>query len=122
VVGDTLQAVKNHAYCNLLESPGEADITAHVNFSSIADEMMASGLTVHGAVSQAQWLNTLNATIRFDLLIDVATRNGDNDTVQKIQSDRQRLMGQNTKKGQMGALFKVIAFTSNPAINLAGFS
>ena len=31
-LGDTLQAVKNHEYCDIFVSPGEADITAHVDF------------------------------------------------------------------------------------------
>ena len=122
MAGDTLQAVRSHTYCNILETPGAVDITAHVNFARTSDQMMQAGLTVHGPVSQGDWLNRLNATIRFGQLIDMARQNGDDDTVQKLRSDSQRLLGNNTDKHEMGALFKVIAFTSSASINLAGFS
>ncbi len=35
-VGDTLQAVKAHRYEDVLASPGEADLTAHVDFAALA--------------------------------------------------------------------------------------
>lgn len=31
-VGDTLQALRRHRYEDVLASPGEADLTAHVDF------------------------------------------------------------------------------------------
>ncbi len=34
--GDTLQAVKAHQYAPVLETPGEADLTAHVDFAALA--------------------------------------------------------------------------------------
>ena len=117
VAGDTLQAVKKHRYCDLLETPGEADITAHVNFAKISDQMMAKDLTVHGPVSQGDWLNALGISQRHGQLLDVASP----EQAQKLRSDLQRLTGTNTKNNEMGALFKVIAFSSNPSINLSGF-
>jgi NADH dehydrogenase [ubiquinone] 1 alpha subcomplex assembly factor 7 len=33
--GDTLQAMKNGQYVNVLETPGEADLTAHVDFTAL---------------------------------------------------------------------------------------
>jgi NADH dehydrogenase [ubiquinone] 1 alpha subcomplex assembly factor 7 len=35
--GNTLQAMKNGNYVDVFESPGEADLTAHVNFTALRD-------------------------------------------------------------------------------------
>ena len=32
-IGDTLQAVRAHAFANPFENPGEQDLTAHVDFA-----------------------------------------------------------------------------------------
>lgn len=122
VAGDTLQAVKNHQYCDIFETPGEADITAHVNFAEISSVAMSKNMTVHGPVSQGEWLKRLGITIRADQLIQNATEKQRRD----IGSALDRLVGveKNMKdgRGQMGALFKVIAFSSNSNIQLAGLS
>jgi SAM-dependent MidA family methyltransferase len=34
--GDSFQAVRRHAYADPLEAPGEADLTAHVDFEALA--------------------------------------------------------------------------------------
>ena len=48
--GDTLQAVGEHAFVNPLESPGEVDLTAHVDFQAfgLAAESMGEGDLAHG--------------------------------------------------------------------------
>ncbi len=43
-VGDTLQAVRRHEYEDMLASPGEADLTAHVDFPALAAAAHAQGL------------------------------------------------------------------------------
>jgi NADH dehydrogenase [ubiquinone] 1 alpha subcomplex assembly factor 7 len=118
VAGDTLQAVKNHQYCGVLESSGEADLTAHVNFSKITEEIMANGLTVHGPVSQADFLKRLGIEARAEILSQHATDKQRVDLGLALK----RLTGEKTQDGEMGALFKVIAFSSDPQSNLAGFS
>ena len=35
-IGDTLQAVRAHAYDGIFDHPGEADLTSHVDFSALA--------------------------------------------------------------------------------------
>lgn len=32
---DSLQAIKQHKFCGLLEQPGRADLSAHVDFGAI---------------------------------------------------------------------------------------
>ena len=41
--GDTFQAVRAHQYTDPLTAPGEADLTAHVDFSSLAKTAADAG-------------------------------------------------------------------------------
>ena len=41
--GDTLQAVRGHAYADPLAEPGEADLTAHVDFAALARAAIDAG-------------------------------------------------------------------------------
>lgn len=117
VGGDTLQAVKNHGFCDVLDSPGEVDITAHVNFAEISRMAMENNMTVHGPVSQGDFLNRLGMGVRVEKLTQNATPAQRVDIAAAVK----RLTGKNTKDGEMGELFKAIAITSDPAIDLAGF-
>lgn len=117
IPGDTLQALKDHKYQDILLSPGEVDITAHVNFAKISDQIMTNNLTVHGPVSQAGFLRRLGMEARADILSQNATDKQRVDLALALK----RLTGEKTQDGEMGALFKVIAFSSDPNINLAGF-
>lgn len=65
-VGDSLQALRNHAYEHPLTSPGEADLTAQVDFDNVAFNVRTVGetdgnqpLTIDGPVVQAQFLASL---------------------------------------------------------------
>lgn len=118
VAGDTIQALKNHRFCGVLDTPGESDITAHVNFARLADFAMEKEMTVHGPVSQGDYLRRIGIVERAESLRLNATdqQRGDIDAALK------RLAGNDTKGGDMGELFRVIAFSSDPAIELAGFA
>ncbi len=52
--GDTLQAVGGHAFVNPLESPGEVDLTAHVDFQAFALAAESMGARVTGPIEQAR--------------------------------------------------------------------
>src|SRR5690606_27996220 len=43
-LGDTLQAVRRHAYDDVLAHPGEADLTSHVDFAALAEAAERHGL------------------------------------------------------------------------------
>ncbi len=118
VAGDTIQAVKNHSYCGLLETPGETDITAHVNFAEISQIAMKKNMMVHGPVSQGDYLKRLGISIREGLLREDATELQRRD----LDAAVKRLVGEDTKNNEMGALFKVIAFSSSADVVLAGFA
>ena len=57
--GDTLQAVGGHAFANPLQSPGEVDLTAHVDFQAFALAAESMGARVHGPIEQAEFLRNL---------------------------------------------------------------
>ncbi len=121
IAGDTLQAVMNHSYCSVTDSPGEADLTAHVNFSALTNLLMEEKMTVHGPVSQGDFLNRLGIGLRAEKLTQTALGSQNQKQAEDIRLALKRLTGQNTKAGEMGNLFKAIAFSNDPNIDLAGF-
>ena len=53
--GDTLQALRAHAYDDPLAHPGRADLTAHVDFEPLATLAPAHAYDTQGAVLAAAW-------------------------------------------------------------------
>lgn len=112
-IGDTLQAVRGHAYANPFEAPGEADLTAHVDFATLAEAALAEGLVVHGPVTQGAFLRALGIEARTEALARTAP-----DRAEGLAADRDRLI----EDAAMGDLFKVIAFTAPGWPVPAGFA
>jgi NADH dehydrogenase [ubiquinone] 1 alpha subcomplex assembly factor 7 len=109
-VGDTLQAVKGHAYRSVLDRPGEADLTAHVDFAALAHAARAAGAHVLGPVSQGAFLERLGIGPRARALAPKAAP----EPAAEVAAGCQRL----TDPEAMGALFKVMAITApNTAIH-----
>ena len=52
-IGDTLQAVGKHDVADPLLTPGEVDLTAHVDFQALAQAAESMGARVHGPVRKA---------------------------------------------------------------------
>nr|WP_315596490.1 SAM-dependent methyltransferase [uncultured Cupriavidus sp.] len=115
-VGGTLMChYRHHAHPDPFLYPGLQDITAHVNFSGIAQAAVEAGLTVAGFASQARFL--MNAGIT-DLMMSLDPSDAraflpQANAVQKLLSE-----------AEMGELFKVIALTRDldDALPLAGFA
>jgi SAM-dependent MidA family methyltransferase len=99
-LGDTLQALKAHAYVDPLAEPGKADLTAHVDFFSLAQTAKAHGLDAHLATQGAFLLGTglIERAGKLGARADAATR-------RRLQGEAERLAG---PEG-MGTLFKVLA-------------
>ena len=51
--GDTLQAVRDHRYCGILDYPGDSDLTSHVDFQALASALAKGGATVYQAPDSA---------------------------------------------------------------------
>ncbi len=60
--GETLQAVRNHAYVDPLEAPGEVDLSAHVGFGAVRMVAEELGLTVEKLSTQRDFLRRLSAS------------------------------------------------------------
>lgn len=103
-VGDTLQAVYKHTYHDVLSRPGEADITAHVDFSALAENAATAGARAAPVISQRDFLLRMGAEMRVQQLC----RNLAPEQKQRIEDGFQRLVD---PQG-MGSLFKVLAVTS----------
>ncbi|MBX3563287.1 MAG: SAM-dependent methyltransferase [Sphingomonas sp.] len=112
-IGDTLQAVKDHAYANPFDTPGEADLTAHVDFATLKEAAEAEGLTVHGPVTQGAFLSALGIAARTEALAKASP-----ERAEQLALDRDRLIDPE----QMGELFKVIALTAPGWPVPAGFA
>jgi NADH dehydrogenase [ubiquinone] 1 alpha subcomplex assembly factor 7 len=112
-VGDTLQAVRGHAYANPFENPGEADLTAHVDFATLKEAAEAEGLVVHGPVTQGAFLQAIGIDARAQALAAAAP-----ERAESIAADRDRLVAPE----QMGELFKVLALTAPGWPVPAGFA
>ena len=58
-LGDTLQAVADHTFVDPLGAPGEADLTAHVDFEALAQSAEVIGARCHGPLPQRDLLANL---------------------------------------------------------------
>jgi NADH dehydrogenase [ubiquinone] 1 alpha subcomplex assembly factor 7 len=111
-VGDTLQAVRRHEYANPLAAPGEADLTAHVDFAALATAVREAGASPRSLVTQADFLYHLGLSERATIL----SEGKDEAARAAIAADVARLA---TAAG-MGELFKVLAISS-PGLALPAF-
>ena len=111
-IGDTLQAVRGHKYESPFAMPGEADVTAHVDFAALARTASEAGSEPRPVVTQGEFLVRLGLVERAQVL----GRNQDTKTRDKIASAIERLAGPKA----MGKLFKVLAVGS-PGLKLPMF-
>ncbi len=111
--GATLQAVRGHGAHPVLEAPGSADLTAHVDFAALARAAVAAGARAYGPVCQGAWLESLGIVARAERLRRGATPK----QAAAVDAARHRL----TDAAEMGALFKALAL-SHPDLGVpAGF-
>jgi NADH dehydrogenase [ubiquinone] 1 alpha subcomplex assembly factor 7 len=101
--GSTLQAVRQHLKVDPMVNPGEADLTAHVDFAALAPIAQSRGCKWLGTVPQGRWLRELGIEARADALAAHAPEHAS-----AIHLARDRLIGE----GQMGLLFKVMGLAA----------
>lgn len=104
---------RHHGHDQPLIYPGLQDITAHVDFTAMADAALEGGLDVLGYTSQARFLMNVG-------LAHLLTNLDPNDTRHYSQSVSavQKLMSE----AEMGELFKVLAVGKNLDGPLLGFA
>ena len=116
-LGETLQAVRRHRFVDPLAQPGEADLTAHVDFAALARAARTAGAAVLGPVTQGAFLGDLGIRARAAAL----TRNAHPADAQKVAGALNRLTV-DAASTDMGALFKVLAVVRPGTPPLPGFS
>ena len=112
--GDTFQAVKDSKFVNPLDDPGNADLTAHVDFNDLYHQAKNSLVSVWGPDTQGTFLKKMGAIERLNALESIS----DDKTKKDLRNGLDRLI--NTD--EMGELFKVLAITSNKFPSPEGFT
>lgn len=112
-LGDTFQAVRRHGHHHVLDDPGEADLSARVDFTTVARVAREAGAAVHGPVSQGSFLLALGIEARAAKLAEGAS--------DCQRADIETALGRLIGAGEMGSLFKVLAITPPDTPAPAGF-
>ncbi|MDE2379999.1 SAM-dependent methyltransferase [Bradyrhizobium sp.] len=114
--GDTFQAIARHSFTDPLKAPGQADVTAHVDFQALGRAAEDVGARVHGPVTQGEFLKRLGIETRAAALMQKATADVSTD----ISAALKRLT--DTGRGGMGSMFKVLGISEPRLTGLAGLS
>jgi NADH dehydrogenase [ubiquinone] 1 alpha subcomplex assembly factor 7 len=114
--GDTFQAIARHSFTDPLKAPGQADVTAHVDFQALTRAAEDLGARVHGPATQGDFLKRLGIETRAVTLMGKTTAEVSAD----ISSALKRLT--DSGRGSMGSMFKVLAVTEPNLTSVAGFS
>ena len=106
--GETLQAVGNNRYQDVLAKPGEVDLSAHVDFSAMTRAARAGGAKAFGPIPQGAFLEALGIHAREANL--------------RAHGRTSLAIDRLTKADQMGTLFKALALLPKSAGTPPGFS
>ena len=94
-----MQAIRNHEKVDVFAHPGQADLTAHVDFEMLKDVAEKNGAEVMGVQMQGEWLRQMGIDVRHEALQRKNPADGN-----KLRRQYNRLVDD----GQMGTLFKVL--------------
>ena len=109
--GSSLQAVRGHRGADILDRPGETDLSAHVDFSALA---AATGARTFGPTGQGDFLKRLGIAHRAETLKARASA----EQRATIDAALMRLIAPD----QMGTLFRILAVGDDRSAAPAGFS
>ncbi len=109
----SLQAVRAHRMVDVLDEPGRADLSAHVDFAMLARAARDAGAATQGPVAQGEFLARMGLALRVERLKRAASA----DQVRALDDAVARLAGATA----MGELFKVLAITE-PGLSPSGFA
>lgn len=101
---------QHHAHINPFIHLGEQDITAHVDFTHVAEAGHAAGFHVAGYTNQASFLLS-NGLLSLLSAVDD----------ERVRINSQQAVKQLLQPNEMGELFKVIALTKGTELTLNGF-
>jgi len=104
--------VRRHGFHDVLVTPGEADLTAHVDFAALAASAREAGATAWGPLGQGALLQRLGIAGRAAAL---ARANPGR------QAEFDAAVARLTGADQMGTLFQALALTGSPDLVPAAF-
>ncbi len=99
--GETFQALRGHQRHDPLEAPGQADLTAHVDFAALARAARDAGAVPYGPLPQGLFLKALG--------IDVRALRLARDATQEQRTAIDAALHRLTHADGMGLLFKALA-------------
>lgn len=112
-MGSTLQAIARHQKVDPFAMPGEADLTALVDFATLARVAQSRDARHLGTVTQGEWLSALGIEARAEALMARAPH-----LREEITLARDRLAAPD----RMGTLFKVLGLAAPFWPDGAGFA
>jgi NADH dehydrogenase [ubiquinone] 1 alpha subcomplex assembly factor 7 len=112
--GDTLQALSRHGFADPLDRPGEADLTAHVDFAALARVAAGEGARIEMMMNQADFLDSLGVRERAARLRQRASPEG------AAATDAALLRLTDRAPRGMGGLFKVLGLSGGSWSAAAG--
>jgi SAM-dependent MidA family methyltransferase len=110
--GETLQAISDGKYADLLAAPGTSDLSAHVDFGALKHAAEEAGVAAYGPITQCNFLADLGIGERGERLI-MANPLQAKETAAAID----RLVNPE----MMGEMFKVLALAPKSARQAPGF-
>jgi NADH dehydrogenase [ubiquinone] 1 alpha subcomplex assembly factor 7 len=112
--GPTLTALRHHQPVGVLDNPGDADLSAHVDFAAFAEAARNAGAAIWGPLPQGRFLAALGAKTRLGALS------------QRASPEQRALLASGLNRlidpAEMGTLFKAMAVTSPHLPAPAGFA
>ncbi|MGB7408944.1 MAG: SAM-dependent methyltransferase [Pontixanthobacter sp.] len=111
--GSTFQAVRDHTKVSPFVAPGEADLTALVDFGTLARITQSRDARHLGTVSQGAFLQALGIDLRAQALAAKSPDQADG-----IEAARHRLVADS----EMGTLFKIMGLAGPDWPDGAGFT
>ncbi|OMO79187.1 putative S-adenosyl-L-methionine-dependent methyltransferase MidA protein [Corchorus capsularis] len=92
VVSDSLQAIRKHKFVDILDNPGTADLSAYVDFACIrhSAEEASDDVSVHGPITQSQFLGSLGINFRVEALLQNCT----DEQAESLRTGYWRLVGE----------------------------
>lgn len=92
LVADSLQAIRKHKFVNILDNPGSADLSAYVDFPAIrhSAEEVSENVSVHGPITQSQFLGNLGINFRVEALLENCTE----EQAESLRTGYWRLVGE----------------------------
>ncbi|WVQ65216.1 uncharacterized protein L199_003389 [Kwoniella botswanensis] len=110
--GQSFRAFKNHKIVDVFDDPGNADLTANVDFAYLRESLTGTGSSSLGPISQSSFLLSLGLQPRLRKLLDSAT---DEKRKEDIRKSAQRLID----PLGMGGQYQVMGITNDSALRVA---